>query len=576
MAYVKGIEIGDNLGTNKNKTTTTQKKPKTSKNTATINTGSATKQSSGSTSIVAAPTNSNRDIGTEIGAELAKDKIDWGRVAGLTKERDSKIASGNMDVESTKDLIDRYYNQRGTNSAPSSDRSIVSDTKSRLAGTPNVMGVETIEPEPTFDPQDYIRELLAEQRRQQLAALESAHTKALTGLDTTKTGRQTALDTAKNNYLTNLDTALQSSMENISNEEAKIDPYYYDLRNQAQSASDVQAMNFAQYMAGRGIKGSAAGMPEIYRNAALQGQIGGLNRQQAANQSEIDRIRTTTQNQYGTNKANVLNNYEADLAGLENEYLTKKQGILDAYEQDRIAAQSGLDAQGLQAYIDQLNADRLFSLNEAGITGRYQGTPTLAGQEFQQNLDDKAKASYLDTIGRFSDNYQQEINNVQNDNDTTNDWQVPYLQAARQQKIQQQAEQTAAQAAAAGEAEKEQYKQAFDLWKAYGTATQDIASILGVPVGARTADFNIDSINAATSKKNADTAAKNAETAANKPKEQSASGYKTNPDYAEEVAFIISNPETALATIQQNATALIQKYGYDGYNELVRQATPKK
>ena len=116
-----------------------------------------------------------------------------------------------------------------------------------------------MKPEPT--PQDYINDLLEAQRRQQLSTLEAAQTRALTGLDTTKTGRQTALDTAKNNYLTNLDTALQSSMENIGNEEAKIDPYYYDLRNQVQAGSDVQAMNFAQYMAGRGIKGAAAGMP---------------------------------------------------------------------------------------------------------------------------------------------------------------------------------------------------------------------------------------------------------------------------------------------------------------------------
>lgn len=348
-----------------------------------------------------------------------------------------------------------------------------------------------------FDSQAYINQLLEAQRARELAALEAAKIRALTGLDATLGNRITALEKAKSGYLTNLDTALQSAMENIANQEAKIDPYYYDLRNQAQAASDVQAMNFAQYMAGRGIKGSAAGMPEIYRNAALQGQIGGLNRQQAANQAEIERMRTTTQNQYNTNRANVLSNYEADLLGLTNEYETNRQGMLNAYDQDLLAAQSGIDARGLQAYIDQMNADRLFSLNEAGITGKYKGDLTLAGQEFQQKLDDRAKASWLDTINRFSGDYDAEINRVMNDNDTTNDWQIPYLQSAKQKESQAKAEQRAAQAAAASAAEQQRYKQALDLWKTYGEATADIAAILGVPVGARTADYNIDSINAA-------------------------------------------------------------------------------
>lgn len=493
-------------------TTTVKKTTPTVKKATSVITPAATTTTKSTTPIVA--TSTDRDIGTEIATELAKDTVDWNKLSGLASERNSKITASNMTgVESTEDMINRLYGQQSS----STPKEAVTNTANLIAGTPAI--VATTEVEPEFDPKEYIQDLLAAQTRQQLSALEAAQTRTLTGLDTTKTGKQTALDTAKNNYLTNLDTALQSSMENISNEEAKIDPYYYDLRNQAQAQSDVGAMNFAQYMAGRGIKGSAGGMPEIYRNAGLQGQIGGLNRQQSANQSEIDRMRTTTQNQYGTNKANVLNNYESDLSGLESEYLTNKQGMMDAYEQDRLATQSGLDAKGLQAFIDQMNADRLFSLNEAGITGKYGGKPTLAGQEFQQTLDDKGKAGYLDTIGRFSDNYQQEIDNIQGDNDTTNDWQVPYLQAARKEKQQTQAEQTAAQAAAAGEAEKEQYKSAFDLWKAYGTATADIANVLGVPVGAKTADYNIDILNNAVSQQNANTATKNANTSATKKTE---------------------------------------------------------
>ena len=121
-----------------------------------------------------------------------------------------------------------------------------------------------------------------------------------------------------------------------------------------------------------------------------------------------------------------------------------------------------------------------------------------------QGIQDKERQQWLDTIGRFSDNYQAEINRVMNDNDLSNDWQIAYLQAARQQKIQQQQAEEAAQAAAASEAQKQQYKDALELWKMYGQATPEIAAILGVPVGARTADYDIDKLNASIDQQKVD------------------------------------------------------------------------
>ena len=57
-------------------------------------------------------------------------------------------------------------------------------------------------------------------------------------------------------------------------------------------------MNFAQYMAARGIKGAAGAMPEIYRQAGLQGQIGALDRQEAANLAAIERQRSNVESGY--------------------------------------------------------------------------------------------------------------------------------------------------------------------------------------------------------------------------------------------------------------------------------------
>lgn len=52
-----------------------------------------------------------------------------------------------------------------------------------------------------------------------------------------------------------------------------------------------------------------------------------------------------------------------------------------------------------------------------------------------------------------------------------------------------------------------------------------------------------------------------------------ASDYKTNSDFADEIAGIYKNPNIALSKIQSNAAALIKKYGVDGYNELIAATT---
>ena len=170
--------------------------------------------------------------------------------------------------------------------------------------------------EPEFDPTEYINQLKAAQRQSRIAALDKAKGAALGSLDT---------------------------------EKANVAPTYYDKRNQAAAASDVGAMNFANYMAARGIKGAAGAMPEIYRNAGLQGQIGALDRQEAGNLAAIERQR-----------ANVESGYASDVA----------------------AANADVEAQAMQAAIDQYNQNRQYGLQEAGLTGSLGDSRTLAGQQF--------------------------------------------------------------------------------------------------------------------------------------------------------------------------------------------------
>jgi hypothetical protein len=173
---------------------------------------------------------------------------------------------------------------------------------------------------------------------------------------------------------------------------------------------------------------------------------------------------------------------------------------LNAEEPLKIAEiEAANNAAEAQALLDAINTGIQNNIAVAGVTGEYGGKLTPAGQLTQQEILKNEAA----TIAAANyDNIAGYINTLD-----PNDPLIPYLNAERQGKIQKQAEEQAARAAAASAAEKARYEQAFEMWKTYGVATAEIASILGVPVGARTADFNIDSINAATSRQNANTAA---------------------------------------------------------------------
>jgi hypothetical protein len=167
--------------------------------------------------------------------------------------------------------------------------------------------------EPEFDPTEYINQLKEATRRSRIAALDKARTTALAGLET---------------------------------EKANVAPTYYDARNRAAAASDVGAMNFAQYMAARGIKGAAGAMPEIYRQAGLQGQIGALDRAEANALANIERQRS-----------NIESGYASDVA----------------------AAEADVESQAMQALIDQWNANRQYELQKATLTGSLGDQRTLAG-----------------------------------------------------------------------------------------------------------------------------------------------------------------------------------------------------
>lgn len=55
--------------------------------------------------------------------------------------------------------------------------------------------------------------------------------------------------------------------------------------------------------------------------------------------------------------------------------------------------------------------------------------------EFDARQTANTRDEFLNTIGAYSNDYQAQINKVRDDGDPTNDWQIAYLNAARNQKI---------------------------------------------------------------------------------------------------------------------------------------------
>ncbi len=191
------------------------------------------------------------------------------------------------------------------------------------------------------------------------------------------------------------------------------------------------------------------------RRAALQAEY------DAADQSRMEKLASnlTTYGKYATegerdsaagiaatNQIGTQFQQQAD--NLNAYYDTAKQNASNqalsrgmarsSYVQDRMA---GLDSDRAKGLSD-IDASKALAIQnaKAAILDNYNTT--------QANALATEKKEFGDNIMAYYNDYQAEINRVQNDNDTSNDWKIPILQSARNQKIL--AQQTAAAKASGG------------------------------------------------------------------------------------------------------------------------------
>ena len=158
-----------------------------------------------------------------------------------------------------------------------------------------------------------------------------------------------------------------------------------------------------------------------------------------ATDSELDSAAgIQANNQIGTtyeNQAKAIGDYYDTAQQNANNDALSRGMARSSFVSDRMA---GLDSK---------RADALTS-NDAAKALAIQNAKTSILNNYQTNTANalaNQKSEYANTIGAYSNDYQQEINNVMNNNDASDDWKVPYLKAARNQKLNNIA---AAQAAA--------------------------------------------------------------------------------------------------------------------------------
>lgn len=134
------------------------------------------------------------------------------------------------------------------------------------------------------------------------------------------------------------------------------------------------------------------------------------------------------QNQLGTGyeiqKENLNKSFDAARQNASNEALSRGMAR-SSFVQDRMA---NLDVARANALSD-VDTSRIAAIQKAktSVLDNYHANEanTLATE----------KKDFGDNIMAYYNDFQSEINKVQNDNDTTNDWKIPILQAARNEKL---------------------------------------------------------------------------------------------------------------------------------------------
>lgn len=249
------------------------------------------------------------------------------------------------------------------------------------------------------------------------------------------------LATKKAQTIKDLENVYGKNVSTLNTELSTIAPTYAQKKSDVRVQNTLSAADFEKFLMQKGLgqSGSAA-QGEIASNVALQGSLGQLNTAEANALADIEKRRSqlATDLEYG--KQSATGAY--DLASLE----AQRQANILAEERAR---------------------------EDAAIAK----SDTAAAETKKVN-------DFLATIGRFYQDYSAQINAVKNDNDPSNDWQIPYLEQAKQEKIiNNNLDPKTGKPIQQIQVAELTPSVAMELWQTLGTSTPAIAKALGVNEG---------------------------------------------------------------------------------------------
>ncbi len=246
---------------------------------------------------------------------------------------------------------------------------------------------------------------------------------------------------------------------------------------------------------------SLAGLPSLYERLSNLGAstTGGLSRtEQGKVQSNLQNNLTSLDLQ----KQGVINDAQHNIGDINSDaasqtatqtadYLSNEQS-----RQDTLNANAKADAWTSVSQLGYVDA------NASEILGIPEGTKTSATNQIEweqeQTRQATAKADhetevteYVNTIGQYYNDFGAEIKKIANDGDTSNDWKLPYLKAARQEKRNTMAAQKIAdknaQATAVTKFNQDMYDRGMEIWQTSGYLPKGYEDYLGYPAGTPTA-----------------------------------------------------------------------------------------
>jgi len=317
------------------------------------------------------------------------------------------------------------------------------------------------------------------------------------------------------NNVAGLDKQKNGMLSNLSSEQSLIQPAAYADRNKANVGMNNANNSWNEFMAQKygssksGIEGLGVGL----NLNQYQGQVGSINSDATAKEADISRRTTDVNNNYlsdvqaaksgaeATALQNQLNQYNTDK---NFNYQANQDSISNANNNRNFNYQVGQDS------INNANNDRNFNYQSG--QDKISNANTIANTE-STVASNKLKAITNEANLVSQANYKDitaEINRRTTIN--ANDPLIPYLQAARTAKIENQKAVELKAKEVKTAAQQQIYDNAMVAWKESGVATQQMSKILGVPVGANTASYNIDNINAAISRSQVSISQQNANT----------------------------------------------------------------